>query len=177
MLGKRYDAAVTKDEIHLAAERQIRRLVEECPPLSDEQRVRLAAMFAPVSVADRSPESTRPTGTPIRPVGQGRTYLYRFFDAAGALLYVGIAANVEIRMSTHERTSAWFARASRVTVALCVTRDDALALEALAIASEAPEYNRQRTRSYRPVPHYRPEQLEDQRLTRYLATARYFAGG
>lgn len=41
------------------------------------------------------------------------TYLYRLYDAAGALLYAGITTSVERRLSEH-RPKPWYAEVARV---------------------------------------------------------------
>lgn len=68
------------------------------------------------------------------------TALYRFFDADGALLYVGITADLEQRWSSHQR-KPWWPDVAKKTVEWHDTRPVALAAELEAIKSEAPRYN------------------------------------
>ncbi len=67
--------------------------------------------------------------------------LYRHFDAAGDLLYVGISLSAVSRLSQH-KNSAWFAEIKRVEIEHYPTRDEALDMEALAIRNENPRYNK-----------------------------------
>lgn len=70
-----------------------------------------------------------------------RTGLYRHFDAAGALLYVGVSLNTTARLAAHGATSGWFSEIARVDVVHYPTRDDALAAERVAIETEKPRWN------------------------------------
>lgn len=70
-----------------------------------------------------------------------RCYLYRFFDADGRLLYVGIARDLGARFSDHRRRSAWWADAVRGTTTVYPSRDDAGLAEAIAIVGERPMHN------------------------------------
>lgn len=83
----------------------------------------------------------------------GRTALYRHFDAAGSLLYVGISLSAVQRLAQHKSTSAWFSQIARVDVEWLDTREAALAAEAAAIVAENPRCNRAR-----PIP--APAKLE-----------------
>lgn len=71
------------------------------------------------------------------------TALYRFFDGAGQLLYVGITRNPESRFAAHAREKAltWWPRAARHTVEWFETRRIAADAEAAAIATEQPIHN------------------------------------
>lgn len=70
------------------------------------------------------------------------TAVYRHFDDAGLLLYVGLSVNVAARMSAHSAGSEWFDRVARVEIEKHPTREDALNAEAVAIVIEAPRHNR-----------------------------------
>jgi predicted GIY-YIG superfamily endonuclease len=70
-----------------------------------------------------------------------RTALYRFFDADGALLYVGITADVGQRWAAHERDKPWWPDVVTKTIEWHATRPAALAAELAAIKAEAPRYN------------------------------------
>lgn len=67
--------------------------------------------------------------------------LYRFYDAAGRLLYVGITADLPRRLGRHKRDRPWWADVTRVEVAHYPDRENALAAEAEAITDERPLYN------------------------------------
>lgn len=70
-----------------------------------------------------------------------RTAMYRLFDEAGQLLYVGIAVNPDTRWSTHAREKTWWPQVARRTVEWFDDRPSAEAAEVAAIASEAPQFN------------------------------------
>lgn len=70
-----------------------------------------------------------------------RTALYRWHDADGRLLYVGITANPGERLQHHERTQSWFAEAVRSTVEWFETRIEAEAAEVVAVRQEKPLHN------------------------------------
>lgn len=70
-----------------------------------------------------------------------RTALYRHFDAAGRLLYVGVSLNAINRLSQHRDNAHWFNDIARVTIKWLPTRSSALAAEAVAIATERPMHN------------------------------------
>lgn len=69
------------------------------------------------------------------------TALYRFFDEAGTLLYVGITNDTETRWAVHAREKAWWPDVHRKAVDWKETRAEAEAAEAEAIGSEAPRWN------------------------------------
>ena len=68
-------------------------------------------------------------------------YVYRYFDVAGNLLYVGCTNNPHRRELQH-RTSPWHSESASLTVGEPMSRNDALAEERRAIADESPKYNR-----------------------------------
>jgi len=70
------------------------------------------------------------------------TYLYRVFDAADLLLYIGIAESFEQRLSQHEINSGWFDKAERLVVEWHTDRRSALTAEGTAIEAERPLWNR-----------------------------------
>lgn len=70
-----------------------------------------------------------------------KTALYRHFDAAGRLLYVGISLNALQRLGQHSYGAAWFDHIATVTIEQHPTRGDALTAEAIAIAKESPLWN------------------------------------
>lgn len=99
---------------------------------------------------------TYPTTCPV----PQRTALYRHFDAAGRLLYVGISLSAVQRLAQHKQASHWFAQIARVDVEWLPSRHDALRAESKAIANEAPLHNRARPCIHTPPP-ARPASLPD----------------
>lgn len=67
--------------------------------------------------------------------------VYRCFDAEDQLLYVGCTHDVEQRIRAHRASSAFGWRIARITTDTYPTKDDALAVERLAIRDEAPLFN------------------------------------
>jgi predicted GIY-YIG superfamily endonuclease len=69
------------------------------------------------------------------------TWVYRYFDAEDALLYVGVAFDVLKRAVSHRRHSPWWPLAATYTEERYPTRIAALAAEAEAIRTEGPLFN------------------------------------
>jgi hypothetical protein len=67
--------------------------------------------------------------------------LYRFFDAGGALLYVGITVDIGNRWPRHADDKPWWYEVARTTVEHHPSRPAALAAEKAAIEAEGPRYN------------------------------------
>lgn len=74
--------------------------------------------------------------------------LYRMYDQADELLYVGITTNIERRIDKHRRRSFWDS-VDRIELEHFATRLDATDAETLAIATERPVFNLSR-------PHIKP---------------------
>ncbi len=70
--------------------------------------------------------------------------LYRHFDDAGALLYIGVSLNSINRLSQHQNGSHWFEKIARVEIEQFDSRPAALEAETNAIASEQPLHNIQK---------------------------------
>jgi hypothetical protein len=70
-----------------------------------------------------------------------RTALYRFFNAEGALLYVGITKNFGQRWTNHAKSKPWWPEAQRHTAEWFDTRREAEAAEKQAVVAECPKYN------------------------------------
>lgn len=81
---------------------------------------------------------------------QGPCWVYRFYDSADALLYVGVAKTLITRLREHAvcggRFAPWTREAVGFTVRWYPTRPQAELVEAMAIAFESPLHN-----STRPV--------------------------
>lgn len=74
-----------------------------------------------------------------------RTALYRLYDDADVLLYVGIAFNPEARWLAHQGDKLWWADVRRKQVDWFLSRESASAAESEVIATERPLYNKQGT--------------------------------
>ena len=68
-------------------------------------------------------------------------FLYRHFNEAGELLYVGISLCAIARLEQHKRSS-WFSEIRRIEIEHYSTREDAQLQEAMAIRLEKPKYNK-----------------------------------
>ncbi|GHB55755.1 hypothetical protein GCM10010331_49500 [Streptomyces xanthochromogenes] len=71
-----------------------------------------------------------------------RTALYRYFDAADQLLYVGISFDPDVRWEGHQVYATWRDAAVRRTETWFPARSEALAAEKQAIRTEQPLHNR-----------------------------------
>lgn len=70
------------------------------------------------------------------------TTLYRFFDADGQLLYVGITDRRRARWHEHATTKTWWDTAAAATLVHFDSREEAERAETEAIRTEAPRWNR-----------------------------------
>lgn len=70
-------------------------------------------------------------------------HLYRWFDAEGCLLYIGISFNAYSRASQHfkNQDASWTDSAVRMEVERFETREEVAKAERLAIQNEKPRYN------------------------------------
>lgn len=75
------------------------------------------------------------------------TTLYRLYDEADVLLYVGVTDNLHSRMQMHGSSSPWFGDVARTETDEHASRAGALAAEAQAIANDRPLHNRRGTGS------------------------------
>ena len=71
-------------------------------------------------------------------------HLYRWYDADGVLLYIGITADADHRAVGHRRYSWWHRWAARVQVedGFVGTRGEAEEMERSAVIAEQPAFNR-----------------------------------
>jgi hypothetical protein len=76
-----------------------------------------------------------------RNIWAGRTAVYRFFDATGRLLYVGVATWPPTRWKQHAREKSWWGDVADKTTAWHPTRVEAERAEAVAINTEKPLHN------------------------------------
>lgn len=93
------------------------------------------------------------------------TEVYRHYDAAGVLLYVGCAFNTWSRMVAHRCKTEWASRVSRTIIDKFSSREVALEVEDAAINNEKPMYNYTlvpgKGRWYRPDLPPMPDEEED----------------
>jgi predicted GIY-YIG superfamily endonuclease len=80
----------------------------------------------------------------------GRTALYRLYDAEDRLLYVGITDVLAARMRQHAKEQQWWPEVARQTVAWYDERAKADLAETLAVAAEKPLHNK--AKLYSPAP-------------------------
>ena len=71
----------------------------------------------------------------------GRTVVYRLYDKANELLYVGISSRFGVRWLEHAGSKPWWPEVDHVTLQLYDTREEALSIETDAIERERPLYN------------------------------------
>lgn len=69
------------------------------------------------------------------------TALYQFYDASGAVLYVGITWDPVSRFHQHSKKSKWWPLAARHTIRWYPDRLKAAEVEVRAVAREHPPYN------------------------------------
>lgn len=70
-----------------------------------------------------------------------RHQLYRHFDGAGNLLYIGISLNAMYRLSQHRLQSGWFDDIARMEIENFPSRAELEQAEILAIKNESPLHN------------------------------------
>lgn len=71
-----------------------------------------------------------------------RTAVYRFYDAADRLLYLGITHDLDGRWTAHERNQPWWLDVARREFTWFGTRAEAEKIESDATALEKPRYDR-----------------------------------
>lgn len=76
-----------------------------------------------------------------RPASDRTTTLYRFFDADGVLVYVGITYHFDVRLTQHRNRSRWFETVDRWTTEEYPSRRVAKRVETQAIREERPRFN------------------------------------
>lgn len=67
--------------------------------------------------------------------------LYRFYDAADELLYIGITANPAARFASHKRMKPWWESVTRIEMERFDSRDVLMDAEKKAIEAENPSWN------------------------------------
>lgn len=69
------------------------------------------------------------------------TAVYRLYDAAGQLLYVGVSCELEKRWATHRRGKSWWPAVAEKQIVWHPNRVSALLEESAAIEDEGPAHN------------------------------------
>jgi len=92
-------------------------------------------------IAALPPEPSRRRPPRARHRNAGAT-LYRYFDAQGLLLYVGITTAGTTRSAQHASDAEWWPSARSATLEHFATLDEVLEAELVAIREELPLYNR-----------------------------------
>lgn len=101
----------------------------------------------PIDISAIAPSTRRGKAHPID--WSARTALYRHFDRAGMVIYIGIAVDPAKRESAHRCYSQWRDKIHRIEVEWFDTRYAAVAAERAAIAAESPKWNALRYTSKR----------------------------
>jgi prevent-host-death family protein len=70
-----------------------------------------------------------------------RTALYRLYDEADVLLYIGISHQPDARFEQHSKKKEWWPQVARREIQWFDDRPSAATAEAAAIRSEDPEHN------------------------------------
>jgi len=95
-----------------------------------------------LTVPNEAPQGLIPVSTsPARPPQDGWAAVYRFYDAMGALLYIGSTVNPSQRWSSHKGTKDWWPAVAMYTLTWWPTADEAYAEEYKAIRGEQPQHN------------------------------------
>ncbi|MDT9689412.1 GIY-YIG nuclease family protein [Streptomyces sp. P9(2023)] len=71
----------------------------------------------------------------------GPTTLYRMYDEAGQLLYIGVTCNTAQRWDSHRALSPWWPLVASKKLTVYPDRRSALMAETAAIRAEAPAHN------------------------------------
>lgn len=96
-------------------------------PLAEQRRVRR--------------EEAKSTAALRAPQSKTCHYLYRMFDDASDLLWVGETKDVGERLKNHRAQSRWYHEFAMLTLVRLASRAEAQAAEHIAIRDENPRYN------------------------------------
>jgi excisionase family DNA binding protein len=80
-------------------------------------------------------------GTEAGPLSYTRFTLYRFYDAEGVLLYVGLTTQGGTRWLTHAKEKSWWLEVATIKVEHLDSLEELVAAELAAIRTEGPRYN------------------------------------
>jgi predicted GIY-YIG superfamily endonuclease len=95
-------------------------------------RERAEEVEAQAKVRKRHPVPARPGGD---------HWLYRCFDGAGALLYVGVTSDGPKRFRRHGNDREWWPQVARIDIEHFTTKEELLRAETKAIRQERPRHN------------------------------------
>ena len=70
-----------------------------------------------------------------------QTALYRHFNNANELLYIGISLSAVQRLGQHQKHSHWFSSITHLTITQYINREAAISAETIAIGKEKPLHN------------------------------------
>lgn len=82
------------------------------------------------------------TWSDLEPCTGGHSLLYRFRDADGRLLYIGVTALPKTRWKSHRKTKAWWMDVASVRIECHVSDHEVHIAEYAAIGSEQPMHNK-----------------------------------
>lgn len=108
--------------------------------IGSHERAKWAAEAMGLTVAQVKRYDAAPK-KPRVPLREGRTALYRHYDANDVLLYVGISNDPDQRFILHAYTARWYDCSARCDVEWHTDRPAALSAERDAIRSERPLFN------------------------------------
>lgn len=92
--------------------------------------------------------------------------LYRHFNAAGQLLYIGISLAAIQRLGQHRENARWFRSIARIEIENFPDWESAAAAEVEAIEKEKPLHNVARNRKQAPPQCLAPPQIESSAFLR-----------
>jgi len=75
-------------------------------------------------------------------------FVYRYYDEAGELLYIGSTGDPILRWAQHRRTQPWADQVSTVSMRKFAYEDLARSYEDVAIKTENPKHNVRQTKRY-----------------------------
>jgi predicted GIY-YIG superfamily endonuclease len=75
------------------------------------------------------------------PYPSGKSALYKLYDSANTLLYVGITRHPDVRFKEHAGDKPWWHLVTREEIVWLADRDAAIKAEAQAMVDERPLYN------------------------------------
>lgn len=78
--------------------------------------------------------------------------LYRFFNADGELLYIGVTQDPTARFKSHQHDKSWFSEVATSTMEHFTSRQELMAAELAAIQRESPRHNIAGTWQPKPPP-------------------------
>lgn len=95
-----------------------------------------------MSVQNEAPQQLIPVATrPSEPPHEGAAAVYRFYNADGALLYIGSTSRPAVRWYQHKTTKEWWSSVASYSLTWWPDRAEAFAEEYRSIRGEAPLHN------------------------------------